>query len=259
MTLWNYLDTLPLLCLIYISGSRFYDHFTGHVDDVNETNKVRDQIQAVVATLVWLKSIYFLRCFDSTGWLVRMMGEVLNDMKVFLFVFTITIISFSDFFYSISKSQAKYAENGAGGFIDSYLDAIIYTYLLTLGEFDTDSYIYGIAWVFFILCSLFNLIIMLNLLIAIISATFTAVTTVSELATFQEHTRIMVDYDYLDRDAVRDVERKKDNLLLVVMEKVQETRVDDKKKTEKILKDVSELKTVIKSNFTKLKIQVHHV
>lgn len=51
---------------------------------------------------MWFKFIYFLRCTDSTGWLVRMLVEVMKDMGSFLLVYVITILAFADAFYSMS-------------------------------------------------------------------------------------------------------------------------------------------------------------
>jgi len=58
------------------------------------------------------------------------------------------------------------------------LYALLYSYMVSIGDFNTDNFsIFGeaIAWFFFILSSLFVLIVMLNLLISIVSDTFTRV------------------------------------------------------------------------------------
>lgn len=54
---------------------------------------------------MWFKFIYFLRCTSRTGWLVRMIVEVIKDMGSFLLVYLITIMAFSDAFYSMSQAQ----------------------------------------------------------------------------------------------------------------------------------------------------------
>lgn len=48
---------------------------------------------------------------------------------------------------------------------------IKYSYLLTLGEFNIDDFD-NFCWIFFTFATVTNLIVMLNLLIAIISETF---------------------------------------------------------------------------------------
>ena len=68
------------------------------------------------------------------------------------------------------------------------MDSIIYVYLIVLGSFEITDFENSIATktliVFFILCTVFNTIVMLNLLIAIISETFSIVKANKEKAQF---------------------------------------------------------------------------
>jgi hypothetical protein len=60
--------------------------------------------------------------------------------------------------------------------VQGYGSAIFYSYKILIGEFDTDYFLYNgaiICWFYFLLATFFNLIVMLNLLIAIISETYT--------------------------------------------------------------------------------------
>jgi hypothetical protein len=54
------------------------------------------------------------------------------------------------------------------------IEAIEYSYLLTLGEFSIDNFD-GFAWILFAIATLVNMIVMLNLLVAIISSTYARV------------------------------------------------------------------------------------
>ena len=61
---------------------------------------------------------------------------------------------------------------------------------MALGEFDTDNLeLYReIDWFIFFLCCIFNIILLLNLLIAIISETYTNVSMVKVATTYREKT-----------------------------------------------------------------------
>jgi hypothetical protein len=64
--------------------------------------------------------------------------------------------------------------------IDAYLvglaDSVVFSYLLTLGEFDTDNNEgSAVGWALFVAASLLSQVVMLNLLVAIFSATHGAV------------------------------------------------------------------------------------
>jgi hypothetical protein len=64
---------------------------------------------------MWAKFLYFLRATDKFGWLIRIMIEVANDMKDFMFVYFITIFAFADAYYSLSLSQKAQNDFRCGG------------------------------------------------------------------------------------------------------------------------------------------------
>lgn len=134
---------------------------------------------------MWFKFLYFFRIFKSFGYLTRLIILVIYDMRHFLVVLFITIVAFSDAFLTLSNGNR--VEKGQEQFVDGFFDSIIFTYRIILGDFDVTAFgsvgvfmVYGL----FILCTVFNTIIMLNLLIAIISETFTMVKENSENASY---------------------------------------------------------------------------
>lgn len=57
--------------------------------------------------------------------------------------------------------------------------AALYSYRMLLGDFDTTEFgdeVVPLVWVLFLLCTIFEMIVMLNLLIAIISDTYSRMT-----------------------------------------------------------------------------------
>lgn len=54
---------------------------------------------------MWIKLLYFLRIFRSTGYLIRMIVEVLSDMGIFLLVLLITLTAFGDAFLRLSLAN----------------------------------------------------------------------------------------------------------------------------------------------------------
>ena len=57
--------------------------------------------------LFWLKFLYFLRIFDSTGYLIRIIIEVVYDMRHFMLVLLLTFVAFGDAMMSISTSNTN--------------------------------------------------------------------------------------------------------------------------------------------------------
>ena len=91
-------------------------------------------------------------------------------MRFFLAVLFIGMTAFGDAFYVIARTDDD-------PFIQSFMGGILYVYNLSLGSYDNS---YGtvapaLGYFLFWCCTLFNMIVMLNLLIAIISETFSQV------------------------------------------------------------------------------------
>ena len=119
---------------------------------------------------MWAKFLSIFRVFDATNYLIRTIYEVIYDMGIFLFVLLITVAGFGDSFLRLSLGNDE--ENQ---FTTSFVPAVLYAYSMILGGYDTEAFgdvAVGLVWILWILCTIFDMIVMLNLLIAIISETF---------------------------------------------------------------------------------------
>lgn len=83
-----------------------------------------------MSLMIWLKLLYFLRIFTATSYLIRIIVEVIIDIRHFLLVLLLTFIAFGDAFYSINTSNDT-------PFIDGgYIFGVIWVYCMSLGGFD---------------------------------------------------------------------------------------------------------------------------
>jgi len=134
-------------------------------------------ITSLCVIILWIKFFYFLRIFDQTATLIRMIVEIVNDMKNFLIVLIVAIIGFSQGYYVLQQGDPN---NFAG---PGVMNSIIYSYNLALGEFGLDYFSDGdtgtldafICWFIFIIATMFVVIVLLNLLIAIMGDSFSRV------------------------------------------------------------------------------------
>lgn len=101
--------------------------------DVNDT--VERVIVSITTFFMWLKFLYFLRIFRNTGYLIRMIVEVIKDMRNFFLVILITITAFGESFLRISMGNKNENER----FTDGFIDSIIYAYSMVLGNIDTEN------------------------------------------------------------------------------------------------------------------------
>ena len=91
-------------------------------------------MQALAAVTIWTKLLYFLRASYSIGWLVRLVLEVISDMKAFLLIFFIALLAFADAFFTLGRN------NPDGDFhLESYFNSVAYAYLTTLGDWDQEQ------------------------------------------------------------------------------------------------------------------------
>ena len=60
-------------------------------------------IQIMAALAIWLRFLFFLRNFESFGWLIRIIIDSFKDMVYFLIVFFIGVLAFADAFLSINE------------------------------------------------------------------------------------------------------------------------------------------------------------
>jgi len=152
--------------------------------------------------MIWLKFLYYLRILEATSSIIRMISQVIVDIKYFLLVLLLTIVAFGDAFKTISDANPALtaAQEEAGveslrfmgeGFFGSFF----YVYGMVLGDFNLEfgNTQQGLAFFLFFLCTLFNMIIMLNLLISIISESFQRISTNLKSATYQEKAGMISD------------------------------------------------------------------
>ena len=166
---WNYIDLVPLSLITF---SMMIEYFV----DFPTTERA---INSVSIFFLWIKSLYFLRMHRGSAKFISMIVAVIGDMKIFLAVFSVSLVTFSQSMYIISNNNPDPSDR----FISSFFDSMLFTYRIALGDWDTSGL--GktdvlIILTLFILSTLFLCIIMLNLLIAIISDTYAAVEETSQ-------------------------------------------------------------------------------
>jgi hypothetical protein len=202
-------------------------------------------IVATSVIILWIKLFYFLRVYDSTSQLIRMIIEIIKDMKYFMFVLLIGIIGFTGGLYVLQKGIsvdcqdpndaecAKEAESN--DFVgNNAIKSFIYTYRLTLGDFQLDEFSkfeerglvfeFYYLWFIFIFGSLFLVIVLLNLLIAIMGSTFEKVSNQLENLSIRERVLLVSENESLfDREKLF----KKSQYLIIIKEAQIETSKED--------------------------------
>jgi hypothetical protein len=171
--------------------------------------------------------------------LIKTIIAVVLDMRYFLLILLLTIIAFGDSFRAISTSNLPQNQ-----FIESWWESFTYVYRMILGDFSTEvtvlaggpvlSTSYSSAgngfgalapyycWGLFYMCSVLNLIIMMNLLVAIISDSFNKLNSMRVQANYQEKCDIIAENTYMVPAARKTAASASNCYLLIATDKRQE-------------------------------------
>jgi hypothetical protein len=184
---WNYLDVSSIIMNSAVVIMNFSDA------SFKDTNR----LAAISVLVLYFKLFYFLRIFFATAYLVRMIIEIMLDMKFFVGVLILATAAFGNAFYILGRNSADEDGNLAG---DNYIDAFLFSYKIGLGDFSTDGFNTKdeeMLWIFFLLNSMIILIILLNLLIAIMGDTFDRVQETQENSMFKELASMILENEFL--------------------------------------------------------------
>ena len=140
-------------------------------------------VQTWAALAIWFRALLYLRTISHFSWLIRMIVACVLSMRTFMVVLTIGIIAFADAFLSIDQimvlrglveqPEIDPEAHWYFKFFKTYVVAWQNSFQVALGNGNNDLDNYReFDWFVFLLCCIFNIIIMLNLLIAIISETY---------------------------------------------------------------------------------------
>lgn len=94
---WNYIDLIPPLGIYILIVITNLEFFNMSIDETLERT-----VLSIISFFMWFKFLYFLRIFRSTGYLIRMIFEVIKDMKNFFIVLLLTIAAFGNSFSTIA-------------------------------------------------------------------------------------------------------------------------------------------------------------
>lgn len=169
-------------------------------------------VGSLAVVFLWLKTFYFFKISLKVSAYIRMIVQIILDIRIFLFLFFVGILAFANSFYILDLYSDVYKENvyQPGDSVEgdkitgnNYLQSISYVYLLALGEFEADGFNDSLfpnaMWFFFTMASLFLQLTLLNLLIAIMGDTYDYVQEMARVAKTKEILNFIGDYQNLLR------------------------------------------------------------
>lgn len=167
LTFWNYSDLCsPVFIIVVISYELRLIHDNTYVKPAGVVT-----LHSIACLLMWLKFFYFLRIFRHTGYFIRMLSDVIYDIRLFIVVISIVFLGFGDAFYRLSQYTSP-----DSAWLGNYALGTAYAFLMSIGSNDPSAFDAnvqtGACWVLFVFSIALTNIVMLNLLVAIISESF---------------------------------------------------------------------------------------
>ena len=174
-SVWNYID-LSRVCFFYI--------FMGLYEATNLTlqdDSVYEWVLIILVILSWMRGITLFTVFGNLRHMIGLIGEVIIDIVPFAIVVLFSIIAF--FFINL----AVYDETEPGlpfRMQQAYFDGI--------GRFNMAGY-NSIQILLVVLASVFNVIIMLNLVVSILRGTYNRVNNNSVVENYRQLTQLVIE------------------------------------------------------------------
>ena len=152
--------------------------------------------------LLWVKLFYWLRLFNNFSAFIRIISEIVKDIRVFSVMLALCLAAFANVIIVLNNNREI---NDQTPIFDSYVgwgpvDALIHAYLTGLGDFNKDNYSEGNAitvWIFFLCATVLVQLVFMNMLIAIMGESFGRITAIQEQSTLKELCVMMDDHIWL--------------------------------------------------------------
>lgn len=143
---------------------------------------------------MWVRLLYFFRIFRTTGYYIRMLKQVIADLRYFIFIFVLVILAFAHAYFVFLKNKSD------GTPFPSVMLSIEYVYRIALGDFETT--IYGdyyteISWTLFVLSTFMLQIVLINLLISIVADTFARIKSNYNIIMYKDMLHMIIENRFL--------------------------------------------------------------
>ena len=175
--IWNYLDILLIGATITISVLFWSE---GNADALNF-------FVSLASVLYFTKLLLVLRIVDAMRTLIRMILEVIKDMIAFMIVIIVCMVAFSIGFFQWRRAirDDSIDEGSFGG-------DLMEMFILIFTGGNPDDYS-GIAIPFYVLVTVLQCLILLNLIIAIMGDTFSRIKKNSNMTDSKERINMLLE------------------------------------------------------------------
>jgi hypothetical protein len=237
---WNLLDSIRIIiCCIWI-----YSIYN---------NDLSEMVTYALAIITFIRGLTAFRSFDGTRYYIRLIFNSIRDISSFMIIFFFSTLCFG-IISGVSRKTSEYKTPW------SYQDVWVHSYYINLGEFRNENEKFDLFYIAFFSATVFNVIIMLNLLISILGDSFDKFQLSSQEIDCMEMTQVILEIEsmmfYRSRqndnkmylvvcENESTVKQEWDGKILIVQRKLDEMN-SDFDRNEKIIEDkIAESKKIL--------------
>ena len=214
-------------------------------------------IRSYAACAAWMQLLAYLRGFASCAPYVRMLLEIISDLRVFFMIYVLITFAFA---HAILVYDDEALRNKSVAEIGAELVRRVFaTYRIgTLGDFDADEFVeqwqlHGL----FNLCTFIVTVVLLNVLIAVISDTFDRLLERSESSSVKSRAQLIAEIEIIFGP--------KDPLPYIVLSQNGEGEVDEwngrvgalKEKIDASQREILQVVSQMEANMTQMEDRSH--
>jgi hypothetical protein len=161
--IWNWVDMIPIVLCIYLVSVSMQAEFVPYYDFYLTL--------AVCSLFFMLRLLSLLRIFQDTGYLIHSIKFTIISMGAFLLIFILMVLGFAFTFAAMSNANALDPDSDLKPFIENTYQGIKFSLMMSLADWDYSQFDEN-TFIIFLLAVLVEVIVMLNVLIAIVSNAF---------------------------------------------------------------------------------------
>jgi len=149
------------------------------LSEVLDGFELPDYVAPILFLLMWFKILSYLTVFKPTRYLIKMIFEIINDIRTFLIILFTALFAYAQICYVIDKSNYEIAVAGGDeeATATSIESEIRSSYTLSLGELGEFGDFDQLKFVIFVMFSFLVPLVLMNMLIAIMSDSYARVQT----------------------------------------------------------------------------------
>lgn len=170
----NIMDLLRICCILLLC--------------LNLERKYERLLLTYIVMFTWIKPISYLRIFDKTRYFIYILSCCAKDIVPFLVILFYLNFTFALSFYSFDQIKANPDFSG-------FTEAWVHSYSLNFNSFNISVYKDYKEWIVFLIATVTNPLILMNMIIALLGNTYTMVKDQAGTADMKELAGMIIEFE----------------------------------------------------------------